>query len=166
MIEIEPATLASASFIAANLRPEDRAEIFCQIPADTPTAVLAQACITQGEAYIAKYRGQPVTLFGTTPMTVACFSVWAFGTRHLPRTAPAVGQFFLSAIVPRRIEQGFRTAEVRVMADHEQARDWIKALGGQQSSFPFEYGTGGERFVLYRWTVAGYRSMYAETQEL
>lgn len=165
MIEIEPATLNTASYVTANLRPADRAEIWCQLPDAVTTAQLAHWSLVNGEGYIARYRGQPVAFFGTSPMTVACFSVWAMGTRYLPRAARAIGNFVLDDIVPRRIAEGYRSAEARAMASHDQARKWIAGLGGEALGEPFPYGKADEPFVLYRWTVAGYRSIRDQLEQ-
>lgn len=164
MITIEPANLRDASFVTANLRPADRAEVFCQLPDDYRTDTLAMWSMQAGEAYVAYAKGQPVTFFGTAPMTVCCFSVWAMGTRRFGKAAPAVGRFILEQLVPRRIEQGFTNAEARSMVGNDKAWSWIKTLGGLPASAPFLYGKGGEHFVLFRWTVAGYRSMYPQTR--
>ena len=164
MITIEPANLRDASFVTANMRPADAREIFCQLPDDYRTDTLAMWSMQAGDAYVAYLKGQPVGFFGTAPMTVCCFSVWAMGTRRFERAAPAVGRFILDKLVPARIEQGFTNAEARSMVGNDKAWRWIKNLGGLPASAPFLYGKGGERFILFRWTVAGYRSMSAKTR--
>jgi hypothetical protein len=164
MIEIEPATLATASWVTANLRAEDRAEVFCQLPDNTPTAAIAEFSIRSGEAFVALDRGNPVALFGSTPMTAACFSVWALGTKRFARAVPEMTVAFMSYIVPRRIDQGFRCAEARAMQANTKAVLWLDALGGEVLGEPFPYGKDDELFLLFRWTVAGYRSMNRKTE--
>ena len=164
MIRIEPANYRDASFVTANLRPGDRAEIFCQLPDDMPSHSLAWFSIQSGDGYVAYENDQPIAFFGTSPMTVCCFSVWAMGTKRMARAVPAMSRYFLDRLVPARIEQGFTSAEARSMVGNDKAWRWIKTLGGLPASAPFLYGKGGEYFVLFRWTVTGYRSMCAETR--
>lgn len=164
MIEIEPATLATASWVTANMRDEDRAEVMCQVPDDMPTAAIAEYSILSGEAFVALDRGQPIALFGSTPMTMACFSVWAVGTKRFARAVPEMTLAFMHYIVPRRIDQGFRCAEARVLQANTKAVLWLDALGGEVLGGPFPYGKADELFLLFRWTVAGYRSMNRKTE--
>ena len=162
MIEIRDANLRDASFVTANLRPEDHAEIFCQIPDGTSSQVLADHLIrsTPGAtAFVAYYRGQPVALFGSTPATVCCLSMWAMGTSQMRRAIPAISAFYVDEHMPRRINEGFTSAEARSHVDHHQAHAWMRSLGAEQHGPSFEFGKGGERFILFRWTVAAYRTI-------
>ncbi|MBN9270442.1 MAG: hypothetical protein J0J15_09370, partial [Mesorhizobium sp.] len=61
-VRIVPATLRDLSYIAANLRPEDRDEIDCQCDGWTP-ALLALTAL-QGLAYVAELDGNPEAGFG------------------------------------------------------------------------------------------------------
>jgi hypothetical protein len=158
-VEIKKAVLRDASWITAYMREIDKQECFCQLPDDTPTSVLAAQFVHVGNCYIAYERDQPTMLFGTSPINAACFSVWGVGTERTPRVVPAVSQFMLDYEVPRRIGEGFRTAEARSIATHGQAHRWIESLGGVKHGPAFPYGKADEHFVLYRWTVAGYRAI-------
>lgn len=156
MIRIERAVLRDASFVTANLRHSDRAEVFCQVPDGTTTAVLAQALIS-GESFVA-YRGdQPIALFGTSLINVCTASVWALGTDDMHRAVPAISRFLFDEHVPRLIDNGVTSLEARCMVGHAAAERWIKGLGGTPLGEPFVYGKGGELFTLFRWTVAAYR---------
>lgn len=159
IVTIRPAVLRDASWITANLRPLDHHEAFCQLPPDTPTATLAYWLVMSGDAFIAYENDEPVTLFGTTPMTAACFSVWAIGTARMRRTIPAVTRYLMTEHIEKRIADGARTMEARSLANHTEAHAWMRSTGAEQLGEPFEYGRDGEMFVLFRWTVAGYRAM-------
>lgn len=158
-VTIRPAVLRDASYITANLRAIDHDEAFCQLPDGTHHAILARWLITSGEGFIAYMDDEPVTLFGTTPMTAACYSVWALGTQHMRRTIPAVSRKFMVEIIERRIAQGLRTAEARSLATHTEAHKWMRDLGAEQLGDAFPYGKADEPFVMFRWTVAGYRAI-------
>lgn len=156
-VAIRPAIIRDASWITANLRAMDHEEAFCQLPADTPTAVLAQWLVLSADAFIAYVDDEPVTLFGTSPINAACFNVFAVGTRQMRRTIPAVSRFMMVEHVEKRIRDGARTMEARSLATHTEAHAWMKSLGATQHGSHFAYGRNDERFVLFRWTVAGYR---------
>lgn len=159
MIEIRPANLRDASWITANLRPGDRAEVYCQIPGSTTNAELAAWLLSTSTAFIAYVHDRPVMLFGTAPMTVCCFSVWAIGTPRMTRAIRAVSAFLLDEHIPTLLDNGFNNAEARSLATHRTAHRWLEALGGRRHGPPYLFGRGGEEFVTYRWTVADYRSI-------
>jgi hypothetical protein len=158
-VTISSANIRDASWITANLGPVDYHEAFCQLPAGTHHAVLAEWLIRSGQAFIA-YKGEtPVALFGTSPINVCCMNVWALGTKSLPRVIPAVSRFLVDRHIPERLEQGFTSMEARALATHGVAHRWIEGLGGVRHGPAFLYGSGGEFFVLFRWTVASYRTI-------
>lgn len=154
LVTIEPATLASASFICANLRALDRAEAFCQLPIGTKTHELAYAMLMSGDNYVVKLRDEPIIFFGVAPMNAVCSSVWAIGTARFDRGVPAMMRFFDNTIGPRLRTLGVTSLEARAMAGHKQAHRWIHLTGGVAHGPPFEYGRNGEKFVLFRWTEA------------
>lgn len=164
MIDIRPATVAHATFITANLRPGDREEAFCQLPPDTPTAVLGTwLAQPTHRSLIAYLDDEPVTLFGASPINHFVWSVWALGTRQMQRTAPAVSRYFTRTLIPQLIEEfGIVGLEARSLASHDEARRWIENMGGKRHGKPFPFGRDGQRFVLYRWTVAAYRTIDAK----
>lgn len=159
MISITPANLRDASWIMANLRPADREECFCQLPDGISTAKVAEWFITTGDAFVAHYRDEPALLFGTSRIHVCAMSVWAIGTERTPRVIPAVSRFLIEHAIPWRLEQGFTNMEARSLATHTEAHLWMESMGGVREGGAYPYGKGGERFVTYRWTVAGYRAI-------
>lgn len=160
-VTLRPAVVSDASWITANLRPLDHEEAFCQLPPDTPTSALARWLVMSGEAFIAYLDDEPTTLFGTSPMSASCFGVWAIGTSAMKRTIPAVSRYFMQHHIEKRItHDGLRTAEARSLASHTQAHAWMRSLGAEQvTPEPFPYGRNDEPFLLFRWTVAGYRAI-------
>lgn len=151
-VDIRPAVLRDASWITANLRPMDQLEVYCQLEPEPSNVALAWWLISS-EAYIAYCRNRPAMLFGTSKLNDVCLSVWALGTKDTWRVAKRVGEWMRDDYLPRKALEGFTSMEARSIVDHEQAHSWIEATGGRQHGEPFVYGKGGERFVLYRWTV-------------
>lgn len=159
MISITPANLRDASWILANLRRADREETFCQLADGIPTAKLAEWFLVGSEAFVAYLHDRPVLVFGTTPIHVCAMSVWALGTDSTPRVIPAVSRFLIEHAIPWRIEQGYTCMEARSLDSHREAHRWMESMGGVRDGAPYLYGKGGEHFVTYRWTVAGYRGI-------
>lgn len=157
MIELRPATLRDASFVTANLRPLDQLEVFCQMPPNTKTHELAYGLIFDGETYCSFYKGKPAALYGVGAINVCTLTVWAIGTKDMRRTVPAITRHLMEEILPRKIEEGFTSAEARSIVGHHSAHRWMKSLGGVPWGEPFLYGSGGELFQLFRWTAEGYR---------
>jgi hypothetical protein len=165
VIEIRNAVLRDASYVTANMRPKDREEVYAQWPADMSTQMLARILVLSpgSQCFVALHGDQPVAVFGTSPMTVNCMWVWALGTKAMWRAIPEMTRFFMEFHIPKRIDEGYTCAEARSLATHGRAHRWIEALGGVKQGPAFEFGKAGEFFVLYRWTVAGYRAISRKT---
>jgi hypothetical protein len=149
---IEPATLRDVTFIAANMRSEDWAEIACQISAEvTPTHVAAWS-LSGREAWVAHWHDQPVAAFGIHNATPAgnVVTVWAWGTRRMRRVVPEMTRFVADA-VPRWIEEGITRVEARSIYGHVEAHRWMRGLGAHEQPCP-AWGKHGEDFILFSWT--------------
>lgn len=158
-VEIRPAVLRDASYITANLRAIDQLEAFCQLPDGFTTIELAYGLLHAGDAFIAYKGEQPVFLFGTSAIHPTCYSVWGLGTEGTTRVIPEVTRYLMTTHIEKRIAEGARTMEARSLLAHTEAHGWMRGVGATQLGEPFEYGKGGEAFVLFRFTVAGYRAM-------
>ncbi|TJW66271.1 MAG: hypothetical protein E5V92_36260, partial [Mesorhizobium sp.] len=75
-------------YIAANLRPEDRAEIDCQLDHWSP-ALLALTAL-QGFAYVAELDGNPEAGFGAAEQRNGLWIAWSWGTRRMRRCVPEI----------------------------------------------------------------------------
>jgi hypothetical protein len=149
-IEIVPATIRDLTFIAANLRAEDWREIECQLADGVGRGEVAAYGLA-GEAWVATMDGQPVAAFGAAAMAYSVVSVWAWGTKRMARTVPAITRFIVEDCVPRWIEAGVTRAEARSIEGHETAHRWLRSLGGQEQPCP-AWGKRGEDFTLFWWT--------------
>ena len=154
MITIEPATVRDVSWIAANLNDLDRAEVMCQVPrgewgADVGAAIFS--IVPEGWKWCAYHGGQPVAAFGFSPINVACWSVWAFGTDRMPRAVPAMTRHFL-AQQDRLEAQGVRRLEARSLDHHKRAFAWITRTGAKRVAAIPQFGRDGETFILWEWT--------------
>lgn len=153
-VRIEPACLAHASFIAANMRDADRAEIMCQVPDGTKTYEVAGMLLNSGDAFVAYYDDEPVLFFGAHPLNVCTLDAWAMGTDKTRRCIVEVSRYMFATYRPLAIEQGYRTMECRSHVEHAEAHRWLASTGAVVNGQPFVYGKNGEEFVLFRWDHA------------
>lgn len=112
-LEIEPLTLRSATWLAANMRPQDEAELMCQLPPGTSRSDAGAACFfTSGDGWKwqAIIDGSPVACFGVSQLTYTTWVGWGFGRPQMRRAMPEVTRF-LKAQLPRLIEAGCRRIE-------------------------------------------------------
>lgn len=150
-VRIAPSCLRDASYVVANMRPVDEEEILCQLPEGTKRHEFAYALIMAGESFVAYRDDLPVMLIGTTPMNVACSSIWAMGTKHTNRVLHAVTRFMLTEHLPSLIERGVITMEARSHVNHAPAHRWMRSTGAVVNGEPFVYGRDGEKFLTFQW---------------
>lgn len=157
-VEIRPANMLHLSWIAAYMRPADRAEIMCQLPEGTPTHHLA-AALLGGESWIAYIDDDPVAGFGVSPLNVAALSVWAFGTQRMQRTVPAITRFVRDERVPQWVADGYQIMEARSAVEHHVAHRWMLSTGAEIIGPPFPFGRDRNEFLLFRWTASTFAAM-------
>ncbi|MER9596362.1 hypothetical protein [Mesorhizobium sp. M0244] len=149
-LRIIPATLRDLSYIAANLRPEDRAEIDCQFD-DWSPALLALTAL-QGFAYVAELNGNAEAGFGAAEQRGGLWIAWSWGTRRMTRCVPGITEFFHAVLGPEVAARGAWRVEARALATNELALRWLARLGATQRCRLPGYGRNGEDFLLYDWT--------------
>ncbi|RWM83207.1 MAG: hypothetical protein EOR84_33950 [Mesorhizobium sp.] len=149
-VRIIPATLRDLSYIAANLRPEDRTEIDCQFDEWSP-ALLALTAL-QGFAYVAELNGNPEAGFGAAEQRGGLWIAWSWGTRRMRRCVPGITAFFRAVLGPEVAARGAFRVEARALATNELALRWLGRLGATQRCRLPGYGRNGEDFLLYDWT--------------
>lgn len=164
-IEVRQATLRDASFVMANLRPDDDREVMCQLPLGLKNYEIAKMLQYSAlESWVACYDDAPAGFFGVTHMTVACASIWALGTKRFARVAPTVTRVVREDIAPRMVKAGYRTLEARSHIEHLSAHRWMHLTGAQQVDNPYVYGRNGEQFITFRWTSDLLRSTSANKE--
>ena len=154
-VTIVPATVRDVTYIAADMRPDDWREIACQVHDGVTPGQIAAAAVAHGESYVATLDGQPVAAFGVMPATVNVLTIWAWGTPRTRRVVPAITRFTIADLVPRWLAAGITRVEARSIAGHDAAHRWLRALGTTETALP-EWGKGGEAFILFAWTRAGW----------
>lgn len=152
-VDIKPACLRDASYVVAHMRPEDEAEVLCQLKPDVIGYEIAYSLVFSGDAFIACWDDVPTMLFGAHPLNVCTLSVWAIGTRKTWRVLPEVTRFMVEHYLPAKIDDGFFAMEARSLVGHEAAHRWMESTGAVACGPPFVYGRDREMFLMFRWTA-------------
>jgi len=161
---IKPATIRDYTWMAANMRASDRAEIMCQVPTGTTSMDVAIWSLNAREAWTAFDRDdQPAAAFGVHAMTPAgnVFSLWAWGTPKLSRTVREIERFVIDDCTPRWLAAGLTRIEARSIVGHTRAHRWLRRLGFDEIPAE-EWGRDGQAFTLFYWT----KSRWIETRNL
>jgi len=160
MILIRPATLRDISYVTANLAPADKREVMCQVPDGSKTYELAHALLYSGDAFCAFVGDLPVAAFGTSPITVACYSVWMLGTKHARRVVPAITRELTGGHALDLLDRGVQSLEARSIVGHDEAHRWMIRCGAVRVDPAYPFGKNGELFYTFRWT----RDSFAHTK--
>lgn len=173
VVRILPMNVRDLTYIGANMRPADAAEISCQIPPGMKLGDFAfrlHQGLAEGWSWIAELEGQPVCAFGFQPLSTPVWTGWAFGTKKMLRAVPAMTRHCL-AQEQRLLDAGVRRLEVRTMKGHDLSTRWLRHLGCTWRAELEDHGNNGEPFELWAWTITDglpsqrkdYRSVHAQS---
>lgn len=154
---IHPATLATVSWIAANMRVQDRREIGAVRDLTSTAGLAAVAVMGSPVACVAFVGDEPVTAFGVSDIADGVCAGWAFGTDRMVRTIPTITRYCLSHVKPSLLAAGYRRLEVRTAIDHDVSHQWLRRLGFRPEGVCWGYGRGLD-FVMYAATDDGERT--------
>lgn len=149
-VRIIGGNLRDLSYIAANLRPEDHAEVDCQFSEWSPAMLALQAM--QGFAYVAEIDGNPEAAFGAGEVRSGLWIAWSWGTKRMRRCVPRITEFFYAVLGPDVAAKGAWRVEARALASNELALRWLNRLGATERCTLPGYGKNGEDFILFDWT--------------
>ena len=151
-VRLVAATLRDLSYVAANLRPDDREEVACQLEDWSPGLL---ACISlQDHAYIVEINGNPEAAVGASEVRKGLWTAWSWGTRRMWRAVPTITGFVRNVMIPDIIAKGGHRAEARALARNFSAHRWLEKMGATRRCELPGYGMGGEDFILFDWTRA------------
>lgn len=162
-MKVEPATLRDATYVLWHMRPADEVEVMCQMPEGADRTEIAYGLLmSDGASFAIRRNGTPVAFFGTAPMNAGTLSIWALGTKAIPRVVPVINRFMTQEHLPRRIAEGYHAMEARSHADHVEAHRWLRSVGAEAHGPAFEFGRDREKFLLFRWTKDVFESIQAK----
>lgn len=146
---IEPSTRALAH-IVRNLRDLDREEIGA-VRFELWPDLLNQLCAIRDFQWVWAVDGEPASILGAWPMWPGVWSVYAMGTDAFP--ARAMTKHIRRVMMPAMIEAQAHRAQCASIATHETAHRWLEGLGARRESVMPGYGSGGETFINFVWTL-------------
>ena len=153
MISIRPATVRDMTFVASNMRDQDRREITAVIEeSDTVIGYMLFAS-SPGLAWCGWLDGQPVAAFGVSRLYAGLGGGWAYMTPRGVRLVPAITRFALRHVKRQLIAEGFRRIEVRTAIDHDISHKWLARLGFHLEGTAYDYGAGGLDFLTFAATA-------------
>ena len=150
-VRIVGGNLRDLSYIAANLRPDDRAEVDCQLDEWTPASLAFQA-LHAGPSYVAELNGNPEAAFGAGEIRLGLWIAWSWGTSRMARCVPRITKFVHDVLIPDIARRGGRRTEARALASNDMAVRWLRRLGATEQCLLPAYGKNGEDFILFDWT--------------
>lgn len=157
--------MRDASYIAANMRPEDFREIAClwQHWDTRALGLCALETAVPDMVWSVWYDGQPAAAFGFSRASAfdpEHWQAWAFGTERFKRCVPLMTRHILG--LRSKIERDCRRLQVITHDGHDIAHRWIEALGATREGRLRSYGRGGEDFWIYAWVRDGQGQEVAE----
>lgn len=150
-VEIKPACIRDACFVAANMREQDRREIAALIDIEPVHLAVLSLQASGGRAYVAYLNGQPVAAMGLTPDVPGVLRGWAWGTDRIYRAVPAITRFCRESWGSLQ-DEGIRRVEVRTIIDHDISHKWLRKIGARFEGQAHQYGRDGETFMTYALT--------------
>ena len=152
--EIRPGNPRDLCWIAANLRAEDRREIFASALLESATEAAMLSWYSSGPewCWTVWLEDQPQAAFGISyagPMQPHLRSAWAWGTERFKRCAPAITRFCKAEWPQRLIAEGVTRVEIRSLKGHDIASRWLAALPARLEGEMTNYGVKGETFELW-----------------
>lgn len=155
-VEIKAGTLRDICFVAANLRDQDRREIFATANLHSGTQAGAVSYLSSPDwCWTAWLDGQPVGAFGISlgspEYQPHLRYAWAYGANKFKRVVPAITRFCINEWPERLIAEGATRVEVRSLADHDLAHKWLSSIKARKEAVMPNYGVNGEAFELWAW---------------
>lgn len=153
-VEAHMVTPEALRYIAHNLRPRDRAEIFAMRWNDDEEAFVAEVCSVAGDLWrLWSLDGEPVAVNGVVPVRPGVVIAGAFGTNKWRSIIKPMTRWSLDYVIPLLRQAGYHRGEAYVLARNTDSRRWIELLGGELEAVLKGYGRGREDFLLYTWDL-------------
>lgn len=153
IFEIGPANIRDVSFIAGNLRDNDKTEVLCQLPEGITAQQIGYICTRPGTSFIAYLDSKPVMVFGFDPVTLAgnVLNAWAFGTKDSHKVIHQLTLWLKDNLLRDWINQGVTRIEARSFVEHVDAHKWLKSTGAVEEGTLIDFGRNGEQFIQFAW---------------
>lgn len=148
--ELRMDDLAGLRVVAQNMREWDRREIYACRWHEDPETIVEDVCAA-GMAFWTAWRdGVPVAAIGCVPVTPRVWAPWCFGTDRFRSVALGLTRLARRSIIPAVRNAGGHRLEVRSLAGHDDAQQWLeRSFGAEREGVHPKAGKGGETFYTY-----------------
>ena len=151
MVRLVEPNLPDLEFIALNMRPADKAEIYGILPHDNPFLLARQtADLCRGGAFgVVARRERPVAVMGFAERLPGVFDAFAYGTNEFRRVSMCLTRFALGHMKPALLDAGAHRLQADSRFDHTDAHRWLRLLGFRQESVMKSYGKNGADYIRF-----------------
>jgi hypothetical protein len=139
------------TFIAVNMRAEDRREIYATRFREDPVQIGLDGLNYSFKRWSASHDGQPVACGGASEVAPGVAKVWMFATDRWSSVSGTVSRYIRDTFIPDLMALGVHRAECLSIEGHDTAHRWLEWLGAvRECECPLR-GKRGETFYLYAW---------------
>lgn len=154
----------AVAYILEHLRPEDQFEFECA--GITETASLLDHLLDCPDAWLFRFKGEPVFVWGTYAVQPHVRWLWGFGTRKTWRIIPFATGWGKMAWIPGMFERTTRRVEVRVPVSSQHSISWLTKLGMVPECWALlNHSVNGEPMVQLAYTTREYGKRYVHISE-
>lgn len=142
--------------ICENLRDIDRRECEAVRHDASPIALARELYMSWPLAFLARIAFavapvEPVAMLLLTPTGAGQINAALLATPRFGEVAKALTRHMLRDVRPMLLAAGVRRMECRTLAEHVEARRWLRFLGAIEETQIPDGGKSGETFVQYAW---------------
>lgn len=147
---VEPIGLDTALYVTANMRESDAREIFATRWSECRESLARDAAARAPWAWVAGDR-EPIACIGIAPCWPGVAEAWMFATDRFRAIGFPLTRWVKRVMIPLVTDAGVRRVHCHSIEGHDDAHDWLEALGAMRESEKPMFGKGGETFYVYRW---------------
>lgn len=151
---IKIANLADVTYVAARMRPHDRAERVALSHGDDPVLAAVQF-LRHPHMAVTVWKGTPIAVIGVVFPHPGVASTIFFATDQFRHVALATTRFIRRTLFPILVNTGIHRLQVCTMTGTPDSGRWIWSFGARPEAVLQKYGKNGEDFTLYTLDKAG-----------
>lgn len=151
---IKIANLADVTYVAARMRPHDRAERVALSHGDDPVLAAVQF-LHHPHLAVTVWRDTPIAVIGVVFPHPGVASTIFFATDQFRHVALATTRFIRRTLFPILLNTGVHRLQVCSMRQANGLDNWIQSFGATHEATLWEYGKDHENFDLFTLDKAG-----------
>ncbi len=153
-IELRKAGYAEMVYVARNMRPLDRRELYAFDHSENPENWARELSRFDRFHWVACIGWRPVTIVSAIERSPTLWHVGMYSTPDWPKVALNCTLFFRHVIYPTLEKLECNRAECRSYIGHEEAHRWLALLGAERECVMHDIGYKRDSYVQFSWTRA------------